>query len=422
MNIVFMGTPDFAVPALEALAADTSGQFTVKLVLTRPDSVSGRGKTRLPSPVRLCAQRHGIEVLTPRSLRASEASAAIHSCEGQQDAVVGGQQQWIAAPAVLARNDRDVSCIVKGVAALRPDFIVVAAYGLILPKELLELPRFGCINIHASLLPRWRGAAPIQRAILAGDQQAGISIMRMEEGLDTGAVCATGRVATDGKNLEALSAELALLGSELLLAALPQIASGSAVWQKQDDSQACYAEKIDKGELALSPGLSAEMNLRRVLASSPQAPARCLIAGRSVTLLDARIVTDPNPDVGAAAAASTVATAAAAAAAAAASTAAAAASTAATAAAAEDIQHPGHCEPSPDGAAIHPSGSSAPAPASFSNKRLLLATASGQLEVLSMKPDGKREMTATAFASGVPELGKSAACPASWSAVDAGMA
>ena len=396
MNIVFMGTPDFAVPALEALAADTSGQFTVNLVLTRPDSVSGRGKTRLPSPVRLCAQRHGIEVLTPRSLRASVASEA-----GVASATAPGSPQTSSLPASATCT---AGCTVERVVAARPDFIVVAAYGLILPKELLELPRFGCINIHASLLPRWRGAAPIQRAILAGDQQAGISIMRMEEGLDTGAVCATGSVATDGKNLEALSAELALLGAELLLSALPQIASGSAVWQEQDDSQACYAEKIDKGELALNPELSAELNLRRVLASSPQAPARCLIAGRSVTLLDARVVMDSNPGVGA-----TVG-----------SIATAASTAAATAAAAEDIQHPGHCEPSPDGAAIHPGGSSATA--SFSNKRLLLATASGQLEVLSLKPDGKREMTAAAFASGVPELGKPAARPASWSAVNTDVA
>ena len=368
MNIVFMGTPDFAVPALEALVADTSGQFTVNLVLTRPDSVSGRGKTRLPSPVRLCAQRHGIEVLTPRSLRASVASEA-----GVASATAPGSPQTSSLPASATCT---AGCTVERVVAARPDFIVVAAYSLILPKELLELPRFGCINIHASLLPRWRGAAPIQRAILAGDQQAGISIMHMEEGLDTGAVCATGSVATDGKNLEALSAELALLGSELLLAALPQIASGSAVWQKQDDSQACYAEKIDKGELALSPELSAELNLRRVLASSAQASARCLIAGRSVTLLDACVPT------------------------------------------ADALGIPPAIEP-----AIKPDALSASnAPASFSNKRLLLATASGQLEVLSLKPDGKREMTAVAFASGVPELGKSAARPASWSAVDAGMA
>jgi methionyl-tRNA formyltransferase len=389
LNIVFMGTPDFAVPALDALVAEGSGRFAVKLVLTRPDSVSGRGKTLLPSPVRLAAERHGITVLTPKSFYSIAGNVAGVGLAAVEDGAAGADVGNGAEAFIGTSLDTG---LLDQVAAVCPDIIVVAAYGLLLPKQLLALPRVCCVNIHASLLPRWRGAAPIQRAVLAGDQQTGVSIMRMEEGLDTGAVCATAAVAAGGKHLELLTAELAELGSRLLLAELPRIADGTAHWAEQDGSLACYAEKIGKRELALIPALSAEQNLRRVLASSPQAPARCLIAGRPVTLLDAQLVTglDAGPTLGKAAA----------------SGAARATADAPVAAA--------------DSAAL--TAVPAPAAAIFSEKRLLLATADGCLQPLSLKPDGKRQMDAAAFASGVPELARPAGHSASWSAIDSSRA
>ena len=149
MNIVFMGTPEFSVPTLEMLSE--SGH-TVQAVLTQPDRPRGRGKKLLPTPVKACAEARGIPVYQPLSLR---------------------------------RGD-DAAEAMQLLQSLSPDLIVVIAYGQILPKEILELPRYGCINLHASLLPRWRGAAPIQRAILAGDAETGVTAMQMAEGLDTG--------------------------------------------------------------------------------------------------------------------------------------------------------------------------------------------------------------------------------------------
>jgi methionyl-tRNA formyltransferase len=404
LNIVFMGTPDFAVPALDALAADDSGRFAVKLVLTRPDSVSGRGRTLLPSPVRLAAERHGITVLTPKSFYPVADSGAGIGLAAAEDGAGGA-----AAP---GRRAPDLGLLAQ-IAAVRPDIIIVAAYGLLLPRQLLGLPRVCCVNIHASLLPRWRGAAPIQRAILAGDQQTGVSIMRMEEGLDTGAVCATDAVAVGGKRLELLTAELAALGSRLLLDELPRIADGTVHWAEQDGSLACYAEKIGKRELALSPALSAEQNLRRVLASSPQAPARCLIAGRPVTLLDARLAT--GSDAG-----STLDKAVASGVVRATADAAAPVADGATAAAPATATAPVATPASVAAAdSVAPTAIPAPvAPAVFSEKRLLLATAEGYLQLLSLKPDGRRQMDAAAFASGVRELASPKGCPASWSAID----
>jgi methionyl-tRNA formyltransferase len=315
MNIVFMGTPSFAVPALRALAADKDGRFLVELVLTRPDAASGRGKTLLPSPVRRCAEELGIPVLTPRGVASAE---------------------------LLAR-----------VATAAPDVIVVAAYGMILPRQLLTLPRHGCVNIHASLLPRWRGAAPIQRAILAGDERAGVCIMRMEERLDAGDVCSVAATSATGKSARELTDELAELGANLLVDALPRVVDGTAVWQAQDETQVTYADKVEKYELALDPDATALTNTRRVLAATPQAPARCVICGRSVTVLSC-------------------------------------------------------CPAFERGVA---------GGVSFADRRLLLAAADGSFEVVSLKPDGKKEMPAAAFAAGIPELQKSGQVSATWRGV-----
>ena len=204
MRVVFMGTPQFAVPSLERLAQ----AHDVVAVYTRPDAVSGRGGDPRPAAVKASAVRLGIPVRQPSTLRDSEVVRE------------------------LERSEADVIC--------------VAAYGLILPEPVLEVARLGAINVHASLLPRWRGAAPIQRAILAGDAEVGVSIMRMEAGLDTGPYCLQQSVVSDAKSAIELTAELADLGAGLLISALPAIADGTVTWIDQAENEATYAEKITK--------------------------------------------------------------------------------------------------------------------------------------------------------------------------------
>ena len=330
MNIVFMGTSKFAVPVLRALAIglDKGEQaYSVKLVVTRPDAASGRGKALIPSPVRVYAEELAIPVITP---------------------------QKVSFNAELESH----------IASLEPDFIVVAAYGKIIPQQILDIPRFGCVNIHASLLPRWRGAAPIQRAILAGDAVTGVSIMRMEAGLDTGAVCSFAVTPLAGRNARELTAELASKGAELLLEALPGIQSGTVTWLEQPEEGVTYADKVDKAELALSPAVSVQTNIRRVLASTLQAPARCLIGervARSVTILGAEPVTSGVE-------------------------------------ARIDTSAPGRV---------------------FSlNNQLIFTTVDGSFAVTSLKPDGKKAMDAGAFVAGFRELQKGSQTSVSWSAIE----
>ena len=187
LKIVYAGTPEFAVPALEALAAS---DHRVVAVYTQPDRPSGRGRKLQPGPVKRCALEHGIEVRQPLDFKAAEERAAL--------------------------------------AALQVDLMVVAAYGLLLPAAVLDTPRLGCVNLHASLLPRWRGASPIQQAILAGDAHSGVSLMKMDTGLGE------------------LHDALAPLAADLLLDTLPDIESALAAAQPQDDNQACYAPRLDK--------------------------------------------------------------------------------------------------------------------------------------------------------------------------------
>ena len=277
MNVVFMGTPEFAIPALWVLAQHP--KYDVRAIFTRLDAISKRGMVLTPSPVKTTAEQLGLSALvhTPRSLYARD-------------------EQDNPLPPIngVRALDADVLAVFKQAAA---DFIVVAAYGLILPPAILALPRHACINIHASLLPRWRGAAPIQRALLAGDEKLGVSIMRIEEGLDTGPYCATVSTFANDKNATELTSELAQLGAQLLIDVLPDIATNTARWVEQDETKATYADKLVKHELALNSADLVITNLRRVRASSSQAPARCHVAGRSVTVLAARIpTTDEQQD------------------------------------------------------------------------------------------------------------------------------
>ncbi len=214
-KVVFMGTPDFAVPALTALAENG---MEVAAVFTQPDKPSGRKYKLVPTPVKKKALEYGIPVYQPNSLRkGEEAEEAMRVLE-----------------------------------EIQPDCIIVAAYGQILPKAILDLPKFGCINIHASLLPRYRGAAPIQRCILEGETETGVTIMQMAEGLDTGDMLLKGSLLIgENETASELHDRLSALGAELLPKALAGLEDGSIVPEQQDDSLSCYAAMIRKEMSAL---------------------------------------------------------------------------------------------------------------------------------------------------------------------------
>jgi methionyl-tRNA formyltransferase len=293
-----MGTPEFAVPSLRALA----GAHDVAAVYTRPDAVSGRGGKTRPSAVKVAASELGIEVREPKTLRDAEALAAL----------------------------RD----------LNADIITVAAYGLILPLAALKAAPLGAINVHASLLPRWRGAAPIQRAILAGDARTGVSIMRMEEGLDTGPYCLQVSTEIGGAGAIELTDRLAGLGTQALLDALPAIADGTVAWTAQVESAVTYADKISKDDVAIGPELTRSELLRRVRASSPAAPSRAVLGTRGATIMRACITDVPL----------------------------------------------------------------APGAIASSKSGLVLGAADGAIEVVELKPDGKAAMDAVAWARGQRDL------------------
>ena len=228
-TLLFAGTPDFARASLEALL---EAGYRPAAVLTQPDRPAGRGRRPTPSPVKAFALQHGLPVLQPASLK-------------------GGEEQ-----AVLA--------------AFEPDLMIVAAYGLILPQAVLDIPELGCLNVHASLLPRWRGAAPIQAAILEGDAKTGISLMQMEGGLDTGPVYATAEIAIgDDETAGELHDRLAALGGELLAARLDDILGARLTATPQDDAQSSYAGKIGRKDARIDWTLPAAIVERRVRAYNP---------------------------------------------------------------------------------------------------------------------------------------------------------
>ncbi len=254
LNIVFAGTPEFAASALEALI---HSPHRVVAVYTQPDRPAGRGRRLTPSAVKRLAQAHGLPVHQPVTLRDETVLRAL----------------------------RDHGA----------DLMVVAAYGLILPPEALGATPLGAVNIHASLLPRWRGAAPIQRAILTGDRETGITLMQMDEGLDTGAILAQ-RAIPIGEHETAgeLHDRLARLGAELLLEALPALAEGRLPPRPQDESQASYAAKLEKGEARLDWRLPAEALARRVRAFNPWPVAHTTLDGQPLRIWQAR----PLPGTG----------------------------------------------------------------------------------------------------------------------------
>ncbi|RYF14426.1 MAG: methionyl-tRNA formyltransferase [Comamonadaceae bacterium] len=258
MRVVFAGTPDFARAALERLHA---AGFTVPLVLTQPDRPAGRGMKLQPSPVKQFAQAHGIPVSQPRSLR------------------LDGKYPEDAAAARAALQEA------------RPDVMVVAAYGLILPQWVLDLPRLGCLNIHASLLPRWRGAAPIHRAIEAGDAETGVTIMQMDAGLDTGDMLLTERMGIAPEDTTgALHDKLAALGARMIVEALELAACGGLRPVKQPAQGVTYAHKIEKAEAAIDWSQPADAIERRIRAFDPFPGATARVGGEAVKLWRARAV------------------------------------------------------------------------------------------------------------------------------------
>ncbi len=247
MRIIFAGTPHFAAAALEALLAQ---QFDVAAALTQPDRPAGRGLQLTPSPVRQLALQHGLPVLQPRSLKD----------EGVQ----------------------------RELAEYAADVMVVAAYGLILPPAVLQLPRHGCLNIHASLLPRWRGAAPIQRAILAGDGETGITIMQMDAGLDTGDMllkktCPIGAHDTT----QTLHDKLAALGAEAIVEALRLLERGQLARMAQDAAQATYAAKLTKDEAQIDWAEDAANIARAVRAYNPFPVAHTTLKAATIKIWQA---------------------------------------------------------------------------------------------------------------------------------------
>ncbi len=294
MRVIFMGTPEFAVPSLVAL----DEAYDVVGVVTRPDAVRGRGKRLEPSPVKAEAQARDLRVIETNRI----------------------------TPEVLGE-----------LSGLGADIVCVAAYGCILPDSVLAMAPLGCVNVHASLLPRWRGAAPVQRAILAGDERAGVSIMRVVHELDAGAFCAQASTEVADKPCAQLMAEVAELGARALVSSLADIEAGRATWTEQDASLVTYAHKVEKAEMRLDAADGWLENARRVQASTDAAPARCVVGGRGLRVLRA------------AAAGESVA--------------------------AGDVR--------------------------VARGRVLLGCADGALELVKVKPDGKREMDARSWAAGL---------------------
>jgi len=252
LRLVFAGTPEFAAVHLQALLRWPGCEIVA--VYTQPDRPAGRGKKLSASPVKRLAQQHGLTVRQPKTLRDATAQAEL--------------------------------------AALEPDIIVVVAYGLILPAAVLDLPRLGCINVHGSVLPRWRGAAPIQRAVEAGDIESGVTIMQMDEGLDTGAMLRIVRCAIEPHDTAGdLHDKLAALGPPALIETLDELAAGRARPEPQDNALSCYAAKIDKTEALIDwRGDALDLD-RKIRAFNPFPVAYAMLRGERIKIYRA----EPGP-------------------------------------------------------------------------------------------------------------------------------
>lgn len=245
MNIVFMGTPDFAVPSLEALAADA--RFSVSAVYTQPDKPVGRKRVLTPPDVKVCAQRLGIDVYQPDTLKTED--------------------------------------VQREIAAFEPDVIVVIAYGKILPKSVLDIPRYGCVNIHGSLLPKLRGAAPIQRAVIDGECVTGITSMKMDVGLDTGDMIKTAETEIlPDETAGELFDRLAAAAPALLIDTLLSLENGTAVFTKQDDAASTYAKPLSKDEALIDWSAPAQTVHNKVRGMNPWPVAFTQFGGKKLKI------------------------------------------------------------------------------------------------------------------------------------------
>jgi methionyl-tRNA formyltransferase len=257
MKIIFAGTPQFAATAMAALHKE----HQIIAVLTQPDRPAGRGMQLVASPVKQFALQHGLTVLQPENLKTEVAQ--------------------------------------RSIAALNADVMVVAAYGLILPKAVLQLPRYGCLNIHASLLPRWRGAAPIQRAILAGDKETGITIMQMDEGLDTGDMLLRHVCPIETNDTaRSLQDKLAEMGAGSILETLRLLQANLLTPVKQDNDAASYAPKLTKGEAQIEWRQDARQIERAVRAYNPFPVCHARLNGVPIKIWQAALCTDKRGDPG----------------------------------------------------------------------------------------------------------------------------
>ncbi|MDP4769568.1 MAG: methionyl-tRNA formyltransferase [OM182 bacterium] len=265
LRVCFAGTPEFAAAHLNALIAaqaEDASRFELVAVYTQPDRPAGRGKKLSPSPVKRTAMEAGLRILQPSTLRSDEAVAELN--------------------------------------ALACDVLIVVAYGLILPQSILDTPRLGCVNVHASLLPRWRGAAPIERALLAGDDSTGVTIMQMDAGLDTGAMLEKAAVVIDGRETRvSLEAKLVTVGTKSLVAVMNNLEAFQDSAQVQDDALSTYANKIDKAESLIDWTLPAAKIDLLVRASIGRAPAFALLNGERARILESTVLdTRASAEVG----------------------------------------------------------------------------------------------------------------------------
>lgn len=257
MKMIYMGTPEFAVPPLKMLLENGC---QVELVITQPDKARDRGKKVQYTPVKKKALEYGIEVLQPEKIKGNEK-------------------------------------FIKRIKEIAPDLIIVAAYGKILPPEVLNIPRLGCINIHASLLPKYRGAAPIHRSIIEGEKITGVTLMYMEEGLDTGDIIASRSTEIDKKTAADLHDELSLMGGELLLETLPDIETGTAVRTKQDDSKASYAPMVFKKDGLVDFNRPPEEIERLIQGLNSWPGAYTIYNGESMKLWQAKALNDKTNEL-----------------------------------------------------------------------------------------------------------------------------
>ncbi|WP_414829175.1 methionyl-tRNA formyltransferase [Alteromonas sp. H39] len=254
LRIIFAGTPDFAAKHLDALIAS---DHEIVAVYTQPDRPAGRGKKLTPSAVKVLAEAHDLPVMQPASLKSD-----------------------------LAQSE---------LAAFNADLMVVVAYGLLLPKAVLDTPRHGCINVHGSILPKWRGAAPIQRAIWAGDEETGVTIMQMDEGLDTGDMLDIARLPiASGDTSATLYEKLAELGPAALVNVVNNLSSFAP--EKQDDTQASYAKKLSKDEARINWHLPAKQLERNVRAFNPWPVAWTVAEGNNLKIWDASVLAEASDE------------------------------------------------------------------------------------------------------------------------------